>query len=141
MHATIAAQLTVVPAMNLGELEKLLLEYFWQNPQADAKQVHAHFEPSRGGSLNTIQSTLDRLFKKGVLARHKEGHAFQYRAALPRNTFIGKLIKNVTQDFSDGNSETLINAFESLTDELNTEQLDKLEAMIREQRESRDAND
>jgi predicted transcriptional regulator len=122
--------------MNLGELEKLVLEYFWQHDEADAKSVHSHFVSRRGGSLNTIQSTLDRLYKKGLLTRSKQGHAFQYRAALQRETFIGKLIKDVTSDFSrDGDS--LVSAFATLTDELDTKQLDKLEAMIRSQRESR----
>ena len=44
--------------MNLGELEKLVLKYFWQTPVADAKQVHAHFERSRGGSLTPFKAPL-----------------------------------------------------------------------------------
>ena len=47
--------------MFLGELEKLVLQYLWETESADAKQVFAYFEKSRGGTLNTIQSTLDRL--------------------------------------------------------------------------------
>ena len=50
--------------MNLGQLEKLVLKFFWQTHVADAKQVYAYFEKSRGGTLNTIQSTLDRLFNE-----------------------------------------------------------------------------
>ena len=55
--------------MLLGELEKQVLEYLWKNQPADAKQVHSYFEKDRGGSLNTIQSTLERLFKKDLLSR------------------------------------------------------------------------
>ena len=51
--------------MNLGDLEKSVLQYFWEHQEADAKRVHAYFHAQRGGSLNTIQSTLDRLYKKG----------------------------------------------------------------------------
>lgn len=123
--------------MNLGELEKLVLEYFWQHDEADAKSVHGYFVSQRGGSLNTIQSTMDRLYKKGLLKRSKQGHAFQYRAALPRETFIGKLIKDVTSDFDTG-GESLISAFATLTDELDSDQLDKLENMIRSQRANRE---
>ncbi|MET1255519.1 BlaI/MecI/CopY family transcriptional regulator [Aliikangiella maris] len=60
--------------MRLGELEKLLLNYFWDNHQADAKAVHAYFEKQRGGTLNIIQSTLDRLYRKGLLKRQKVTH-------------------------------------------------------------------
>jgi predicted transcriptional regulator len=120
--------------MNLGELEKLVLKYFWQTKIADAKQVHAHFEKNRGGTLNTIQSTLDRLFKKGLLKRDKEGHAFQYRAAKPRKAFIGELIKDVTNDFTLGDEDSILSAFVSLSPELNDEQLDRLEKMIQDYR-------
>lgn len=116
--------------MNLGELEKLVLKYFWQVKVADVKQVHMHFEKSRGGTLNTIQSTLDRLFKKGLLRRNKEGHAFQYQAAKPRKAFIGELIKDVTDDFTIGDEDSILAAFVSLSTELNEQQLDKLEKMI-----------
>jgi len=122
--------------VNLGELEKLVLKFFWQVKVADAKQVHLHFEKSRGGTLNTIQSTLDRLFKKGLLKRDKEGHAFQYRAAKPRKAFIGKLIKEVTDDFTLGNENSILAAFVSLSSELNEQQLDKLEKMIQDHRAS-----
>jgi len=116
--------------MNLGELEKLVLKYFWQVPVADAKQVHAHFERSRGGSLNTIQSTLDRLYKKGLLTRIKESHAYQYQAAKERKVFIGELIQDVTQDFTQGGEENLVAAFVSLSTDLNNAQLNELEKLI-----------
>lgn len=78
--------------MILGDLEKTVLRYFWEIDAADAKQVHAHFEKIRGGSLNTIQATLDRLFKKGLLHRSKQSHAFIYESAMDKHTFLGKLI-------------------------------------------------
>tara|TARA_R110002096_G_scaffold377631_2_gene571451 strand:- start:3676 stop:4152 length:477 start_codon:yes stop_codon:yes gene_type:complete len=120
----------MVNHMNLGELEKLVLKYFWQTEVADAKQVHAYFEQSRGGSLNTIQSTLDRLFKKGLLNRHKESHAYRYQAAQERKEFIGQLIKEVTQDFTLADEDSLLAAFVSLSAELDEKQMDKLEKMI-----------
>ncbi|PCI72966.1 MAG: TrmB family transcriptional regulator [Gammaproteobacteria bacterium] len=120
--------------MNLGELEKLVLKYFWQVKEADAKEVHSYFEKQRGGTLNTIQSTLDRLFKKGLLSRDKQGHAFQYRAAKQRKAFIGQLIKDITQDFTIGDEDSLLTAFVSLSSELNEGQMDVLEKMIQDYR-------
>jgi len=120
--------------MNLGELEKLVLKYFWQIDVADAKQVFSHFEQSRGGTLNTIQSTLDRLFKKGLLIRNKEGHAFQYRSAKPRKAFIGELIKDVTHDFTLDDEDSILAAFASISTELNEKQFNKLEKLIKDYR-------
>lgn len=122
--------------MQLGELEKLLLHYFWDVDRADAKQVHAHFSPRRGGSLNTIQSTLDRLFKKGLLARTKQGHAFHYSAAMARDTFLSKLILDVTRDFVEDRENNLMTAFTSLSSDMDESQLDALEALIASQRKA-----
>ena len=116
--------------MQLGDLEKLVLNYFWSVPTADAKQVHAHFSELRGRSLNTIQSTLDRLYKKQLLKREKRGHAFVYSAASSRTTFIGKLVQSVTQDFIQQGDSDLLAAFVSRAAELDESQLSDLEEMI-----------
>jgi predicted transcriptional regulator len=123
--------------VNLGELEKLVLNHLWEHGTADAKQVHDHFKRSRGGSLNTIQSTLDRLHKKGLLAREKQGHAYQYRAAVDKKAFIGDLIRKVTQDFAPDNDQ-LLAAFVSVSADIDEAQLDRLEQLIQDSRQRRD---
>ncbi|TMM42423.1 BlaI/MecI/CopY family transcriptional regulator [Colwellia ponticola] len=120
--------------MLLGELEKQVLEYLWKNQPADAKQVYSYFEKNRGGSLNTIQSTLERLVKKDLLSRVKNGHAYKYFPKVARQELIGQLIKNVTHDFVAEDENSIVAAFSSISSDLDEDQLDKLEAMIEEQR-------
>jgi predicted transcriptional regulator len=120
--------------MRLGELEKLILQYFWNMGPADAKQVFSYFEKKRGGTLNTIQSTLDRLFKKGLLLREKQGHAFQYRAAIERDAFLGNLINKISNDFGGNADNALLAAFSSLSSDLDNSQLDELERLIDQRR-------
>lgn len=120
--------------MKLGELEKLVLHYLWQQKNADVKQVFSYFEPLRGGSLNTYQSTLDRLYKKGLLGRKKIGHAFEYRPKVERHELIGQLIKSVTSDFINDDDSSLVAAFSSISQEFNDDQLSKLELLIEQQR-------
>lgn len=120
--------------MQLGDLEKLVLQYLWQHKSVDVREVYNHFEKIRGGSLNTYQSTLDRLYKKELLSRHKVSNAFQYQAKVERCELIGQLIKSVTSDFiTDDNS--LVAAFSSVSQDFNEDQLDKLELLIEVQRE------
>lgn len=126
--------------MQLGELEKLVLQYLWNTSEADAKQVHVVLRPSRGNSLNTIQSTLERLFKKGLLSRTKQGHAYCYRAQVDRKALIAKLITNVTSDFVEEGEHSLIAAFSSASANLDDDQLDKLEKLIEVQRKLRKGN-
>lgn len=66
----------------LGRLERDVLERLWSGP--DAVSVRALGE-SFGGTLayTTLMTTLDRLHKKGLVARERTGRAFFYR---PRYT-------------------------------------------------------
>lgn len=121
--------------MQLGDLEKLVLHYLWKHKLTDVKQVYAHFDKIRGGSLNTYQSTLDRLYKKGLLSREKVGHAFQYTAKVERHELIAQLIKSVTNDFIAEDDSSLIAAFSSMSKEFNSEQLTKLELLIEQQKQ------
>ncbi|MEZ5528653.1 MAG: BlaI/MecI/CopY family transcriptional regulator [Porticoccaceae bacterium] len=123
--------------MMLGELEKQVLQYLWETPEADAKQVHGALTKHRGGTLNTIQSTLDRLFKKELLTRHKQGHAYYYRAKIGREELIAQLIQEVTVDFINEDEDSLIAAFSSVSAGLDDEKLSQLEKMIQQQRQLR----
>lgn len=127
-------------AVNLGELEKLVLNYLWLIGTADAKQVHEHFKTTRGGSLNTIQSTLDRLHKKKFLTREKLAHAFLYSPAMEKKTFIGALIKAATQDFS-ADHDHLLSAFVTLSADMDEAHLDRLEALIKDSRQKKTPSD
>ena len=123
--------------MKLGELEKLVLNYFWEVETADAKEVFSQFKKQRGGTLNTIQSTLDRLFKKGLLEREKESYAFRYKAAKKRKQFIGELVKDVTKDFTHENEDSLFTAFTSLSNEFSEDQIKQLEILIQDYKKNR----
>jgi len=127
--------------MILGELEKRVLQYLWEAPEVDAKQVHGALTKRRGGSLNTIQSTLDRLFKKGLLTRQKRGHAYCYRAKVGKEELIAQLIQDVTGDFIGKGEDSLVAAFSSFSVGLHDEQLAQLEKLIQQQRQLRSQGD
>lgn len=123
--------------MILGELEKRVLQFLWETPDSDAKQVHAALTKRQGGTLNTIQSTLDRLFKKGLLSREKQGHAFYYCAKVGREELIAKLIQDVTGDFIEEGEDGLVAAFSSVSAALDDDKLLQLEKLIQHQRQLR----
>ena len=124
----------VTNTVNLGELEKAALQFFWEYGDADAKQVYAYFEPKRGGTLNTIQSTLDRLYKKGLLKRHKTGYAYVYQAEKTKDDFIGELFVDLTKDFFESPESALHAAFSSISSSLSDKEISELEALIDRQR-------
>jgi predicted transcriptional regulator len=120
--------------MFLGELEKQVLQYLWHSSNVDAKQVHAELAKQRKSSLNTVQSALERLFKKGLLCREKHGHAYLYRAKIKREDLIAKLIDSVASDFISQGENSLVAAFSSVTTKMDEAQLDQLEQIIEIQR-------
>ena len=123
--------------MQLGELEKLVLQYLWSSKEADAKHVHSRLGKTRGCTLNTIQSTHERLYKKGLLSRTKQGHAYNYRTKVDRNSLIATLINDITADFVEEGETSLIAAFSSTSTNFNDTQLDELEKLIEQQRKLR----
>ena len=120
--------------MNLGELEKVILQYLWQYQPADAKTVHAYLVDQRSSSLNTIQSALDRLFKKGLLKREKQGHAFQYQTVKSKQEFVGQLMNEVAADFISTEPDRLQAAFVTMTQDADEETLAGLEKLIQQRR-------
>lgn len=123
--------------MILGDLEKRVLHYLWEVPEADAKQAYAALSKGWGGTLNTIQSTLDRLFKKDLLSREKQGHAYYYHAKVGREALIAQLIQDITCDFLGEGEHSLIAAFSSVSASLDDEKFSQLEQLIEQQRQLR----
>src|SRR3989475_11246909 len=86
--------------MELGDLEAAVLGSVLRQGKASARQVAKDLEPSRGLAYSTISTTLDRLHKKGMLARDEAigrgGFPFIYK--LP---FEEKVKGRVVKGFVD----------------------------------------
>ena len=86
----------------LGELESAVMNHLWHGGDGDAKAVHAALGKRRGITLNTIQSTLKRLYEKGLLERDKVSHAHIYRAHVTREEFHRGLLGELVGGLMDG---------------------------------------
>ena len=120
-----------VPA--LGELELNVLNLLWEHSGLSPKDVHAVIGLDRGISVNTVQSALDRLYKKELLAREKQGYAYHYTAIVERDSLIANMISDVMGRFRlDGAAS--ISAFVQATESFADEDLARLEEEIRARR-------
>jgi len=118
----------------LGELEIAVLEYLWSNGELDTKSVHAVLGKARGISHNTIQSTLERLFKKKLLTRMKVSYAYVYQTAVARDELMGQMINDVVNTISKDNTDGMLAAFVDIAARTDDAHLDKLEQLINEYR-------
>lgn len=114
----------------LGELESAVMEHLWGRGDADAKAVHAALGRGRGITLNTIQSTLKRLYEKGLLLRDKVSHAHVYRPAIGRDEFQRGALGEVVGALMQGEADAMISAFVHLTERAGPEQLERLERLV-----------
>lgn len=115
----------------LGELEQSVLNYLWKFREGAVKSVHSAIGKQRKISPNTIQSTLERLRKKGLLSRVKVSHAYVYRPAVERNVLLGQWLNEMIDSFSGNNTEIMISAFADLSKTISSDDLARLEEMIK----------
>jgi predicted transcriptional regulator len=118
----------------LGDLEVAVLEYVWSSGDASAKEAHAALGAARGISLNTVQSAMERLFRKGLLSRVKASHSFRYSARIGREELVATLIGEVLGRFGADSSAALA-AFVEAADDLDEAALRGLEAKLRKRRQ------
>ncbi len=121
----------------LGKLEMAVLEYLWANGTFDANGVHAALGKSRGISHNTIQSTLERLYKKKLLTRQKVSRAYVYAASVSRDELMGRMITDVVHTLADNDSDGMLAAFVDIAARSDEAHLDRLEELISEYRSNR----
>src|SRR5438034_10440497 len=74
-----------VASLALGKLERQVLEETWKHREVSVRDVYIAFEERI--AYTTLMTTLDRLYKKQLLARRKDGRAFLYAAAMSREEF------------------------------------------------------
>lgn len=122
----------------LGELEMAVLEHLWSHGEFDAKGVYSALGETRGISHNTIQSTLERLFKKKLLTRNKISHAYVYKAVVSRDELMGRMINDVVNTISKNNSDGMLAAFVDIAARTDEAHLDRFEQLINEYRLNRD---
>ncbi|MDY6983557.1 MAG: BlaI/MecI/CopY family transcriptional regulator [Pseudomonadota bacterium] len=118
----------------LGELELCVMAEIWQAPGIDAKTVAELISRQHPSTLSTIQSTLERLVRKGLLEREKFGHAFNYTALVSRAELLGLLMKDVIGLLHDGSPNTILSSFVNVASNIDESALDHLEHLIQRKR-------
>lgn len=97
----------------LGPRELEVLDRLWRHGSLSALELHER-TGTAAVSLNTIQSTVERLRAKGLVERRKEGRAYRYAATLTRADVVRKVLKDLTRDVGGGDLVPIISGFVGL---------------------------
>lgn len=116
----------------LGTLEEAVMDAVWRQSPATVKDVAAALA-DRQLAYTTVMTTLDRLYKKGLLAREKNGHAFHYWPTMDRITYERRLVTGLLGSLPMASNEALMSGFLDFaaTDDA---ALDALERLIAERK-------
>ena len=128
--------------MELGELEAAVLGTVIRLGKASARQVAQDLEPSRGLAYTTISTTLDRLYKKGVLARDEAigrgGSRYIYHIH-SEDKVKGRIVKGFVDRLVTAFGPGIISTLHNYMDEIPKDQLKKLEEKVRRETGPRQA--
>ncbi len=120
---------------SLGALERDILAICWEHANVNVRVACSHLKTPV--AYTTVMTTMDRLFKKGLLSRRKVGRAFVYNAAASREELEGSVASELVQSlFGSDRSESLpiLSTLVDAVSERDRALLDDLERLIREKR-------
>jgi predicted transcriptional regulator len=126
-------------SLELGSLERELMEMLWSHPEASVRDVMAQLP--RPLAYTTVMTTLDRLYKKGLLVRHKAQRAFVYSPRLTRSEWERHRASHLLTGFLSGPRPSRELLLSCLLDAVGTHDpalLDELEKKIRLRRKQLD---
>lgn len=116
----------------LGHLESTVLEILWSRGESSVHDVMGTLD--RALAYTTVMTTLDRLYKKGLLDRRKWDRAFLYSPRLSRQEFQQKRAGDFLAAFLAGprpSGELLISCLVEAVGRHDESLLDELEKKIR----------
>jgi predicted transcriptional regulator len=119
----------------LGSLEREVMDVLWREGDLAVRDVQARLQ--RPIAYTTVMTTLDRLYKKGVLVRRQSGRAFVYSAAVTRAQLQARIASSILAGLlqSRDAAPVLSNLVDSVSaQDGGADLLEKLEAMIRDKR-------
>jgi len=119
----------------LGPLEFGIMEILWERGESNVRDVVEKL--GRRLAYTTVMTTLDRLFKKGLLDRHKLCRSFVYLPKLSRQEWEQKRAGELVAGFLAGpepSRELLLSSFLDVVGEHDAALLDQLEKKIRMRR-------
>jgi predicted transcriptional regulator len=88
-------------------LELLCLRVLWNLGEANVKDVQQALAGNKALAYTTVMTLLERLARKGVLARRKSGRAFLYAPQTSRDSLRRVALREFLEMYFDGSEQQL----------------------------------
>jgi predicted transcriptional regulator len=87
-----------------------IMSIVWNRGEATVADVWKALGSRRKVARSTVLTMLARLQEKGWLCCDEEGHAFRYRATVPREATLGQMVRRLVDTAFGGSAESLVMA-------------------------------
>lgn len=127
----------------LGPLELTIMQLMWENHSSTVREIYEMLSKKRKIALTTVSTTMNRLFKKGLLTREiqtgKGGLFYNYKVKETKKGFENKLSKNLANQIvkSYGNMASM-KIIQEISKNYNEKELNKLLEELESLRSSKD---
>lgn len=103
----------VTPRNRFGSLERVVLECLWASTEAHpdgltVREVHDAVGVERGLAYTTVMTVLDRMAKKELASREREGRAWRYRPAASREALTSEALHHTLGELSGGSRRSVL---------------------------------
>jgi predicted transcriptional regulator len=118
----------------LGPLETRVLEVLWDEGRAVTVRHVSDAFPQL--AYTTLMTTLDRLYRKGLLLRRQRGRAFVYQPRCSREELLGELVSGHVTDLlgGAGASTAILSTLVRAVGRADAALLDELDALVQAER-------
>lgn len=124
-----------VASLALGKLERQVLDQAWDRGEVSVRDIFLAFEERI--AYTTLMTTLDRLYKKRLLDRRKDGRAFLYTPTVSQQEFEHGIREDVIDGLLGHGAQAVQPVLACIVDTVSDhdrELLDELERLIREKK-------
>ncbi len=116
----------------LYDLEADIMELLWSSkpPEFTVRDVLSQLKKNRRIAYTTVMTTIDRLWRNGLLDRDKEGKTYLYSVKISKNKFLRSVTAQIISSIPAGFNESLFSHFVQIISQSDIERLDRLEKLL-----------
>lgn len=93
----------------ISDAELEVMEVLWSNRRPlTATEIAEQIPPGRDWSLATVKTMLSRLSSKGAIGFTEEGRRYLYKAAIARNSYVGRESRRFVDQLFGGRLSPLV---------------------------------
>ncbi len=123
----------------LHELEAAVMDVIWDSSAEEiaVREVVRSLRPERDLAYTTVMTTMDRLAKRELLLRRKEGRAWLYRPAMNRDGFLALVARETLDSLPAGARSSALAWFVEEVSSADEDELSRLAELIERTRARR----